>query len=29
MLLAAIDKVEAYELLLGPDAVDDIEPDVE
>ena len=29
MLLAAIDKVEAYELLLGPDAVDEIDPDVE
>ena len=29
MLLAAIDNVEAYELLLGPDAVDDIEVDVE
>jgi len=29
MLLAAIDKVEAYELLLGPEAVDDMEPEVE
>lgn len=28
-LLAAIDNVEAYELLLGPDAVDDIDPGVE
>jgi hypothetical protein len=29
MLLAATDKVEAYELLLGPDAVDDTDPNVE
>jgi len=26
ILLAAIDNVEAYELFLGPDAVEDIEP---
>ena len=29
ILLAPIDKVETYELLLGPEAVDEIEPDVE
>jgi hypothetical protein len=29
ILLEAIERVEAYELLLGPDAVDDVEPDVE
>jgi hypothetical protein len=29
MLLAATDRLEAYELLLGPDAVDDTDPDVE
>jgi hypothetical protein len=29
MLLAATDKFEVYELLLGPDVVDDTDPDVE
>lgn len=29
ILLAARDKVDAYELLLGPDAVDDTDPEVE
>jgi hypothetical protein len=29
ILLAASDNVEAYELLLGPDAVDDTDPEVE
>lgn len=29
ILLAANDNVDAYELLLAPDAVDDIEADVE
>jgi len=29
MLLAATDKVDAYELLLGPEAVEDTDPEVE
>ena len=29
MLLPPIDSVDAYELLLGPDVVEDIDPEVE